>query len=386
MKTTRKMFAALTSTLLACSMLSAIPASAEELYFSPIGTGYAWHADLLDQPDMVAAERGSMDARMLLTGIAVRFDGTPENGMQLGGGSYTVYTEYSDYLAARQSGRADIALLRDYETVLEDHQGIYGQVDQISYLQPEEAEGVLEPDWIYTGETDNLYVLTCDSAGPTAWATRLEQAYIQLEWDDRFEIVGSMYLVYRGYYYFEYVQVEFVSDEAGLAMKDELSTYGQVWYYGEIWYPYTDNYTSAEVHGMTLAEAIALCETLKQDTAHVANAYPECVSDDLAVDPSSAVILKPVAEPAAAFGDVDGNGTVQIVDAQAALKAAAAIMVENTPEISPEQLEIANVDGIGTVTVKDAQYILIYAANTIAEIPTSWQELTGNPNAPAAGN
>ena len=91
------------------------------------------------------------------------------------------------------------------------------------------------------------------------------------------------------------------------------------------------------------------------------------------------------AEPAL-FGDVDQNGKIQIVDALAALKAAAAIMAEDEPEITPEQLEIANVDGKGKVTVLDAQCILIYAANTMSDIPTTWQEVTGNPNAPTYSN
>ncbi len=86
------------------------------------------------------------------------------------------------------------------------------------------------------------------------------------------------------------------------------------------------------------------------------------------------------------FGDVDRNGSVNSLDALAALKAAAALLSQLTPELDDAQMGIADVDGSGVVTVMDAQYILRYYANTTSGLACNWRELTGNPNAPAYSN
>lgn len=86
------------------------------------------------------------------------------------------------------------------------------------------------------------------------------------------------------------------------------------------------------------------------------------------------------------FGDIDGNGKIQPVDALLALKAAAAIMSFMQPELTEKQMQLADVNGDGTVTVLDAQYILMYSSMTDAQIETTWRELTKNPLAPDFSN
>lgn len=86
------------------------------------------------------------------------------------------------------------------------------------------------------------------------------------------------------------------------------------------------------------------------------------------------------------FGDIDGNGEIQPVDALLALKAAAAIMSFMQPELTEKQMQLADVNGDGTVTVLDAQYILMYSSMTSAQIETTWRELTKNPLAPDFSN
>ena len=61
-------------------------------------------------------------------------------------------------------------------------------------------------------------------------------------------------------------------------------------------------------------------------------------------------------------------------------------MSELEPKITAQQIAIADVDGDGELTVRDSQCILVYAAKTMSELETTWQKITGNPNAPDTPN
>lgn len=70
--------------------------------------------------------------------------------------------------------------------------------------------------------------------------------------------------------------------------------------------------------------------------------------------------------PAGVMGDVDGNGQVELKDAQAALKAALKI-----DELNAEQTILTDVDGSGQVELKDAQLILQHALKIIDKFPVN---------------
>lgn len=77
-------------------------------------------------------------------------------------------------------------------------------------------------------------------------------------------------------------------------------------------------------------------------------------------------------------GDIDGNGTVEVGDAQKALNAYAEIIAGNDPKLTDVQKKAADVDNDGRIDVTDAQYILLYyVENSIAGKPISWADIIG---------
>ena len=75
-------------------------------------------------------------------------------------------------------------------------------------------------------------------------------------------------------------------------------------------------------------------------------------------------------------GDWNLNGKVGADDAQNVLSAYADILAGSASELSEMQRTAADVNGDGEINAADAQMILLYyVLNTIADTPTSWDEL-----------
>ena len=83
------------------------------------------------------------------------------------------------------------------------------------------------------------------------------------------------------------------------------------------------------------------------------------------------------------YGDVDGNGIVDVSDAVAVLtyyaKRAAGLesIFSETPEENEAIFALADVDQDGMITVQDAVYILTYYAQKASGMQPTWKELTG---------
>ena len=83
------------------------------------------------------------------------------------------------------------------------------------------------------------------------------------------------------------------------------------------------------------------------------------------------------------YGDVDGNGIVDVSDAVAVLtyyaKRAAGLepIFSETPEENEAIFALADVDQDGIITVQDAVYILMYYAQKASGMQPTWEELTG---------
>ena len=83
------------------------------------------------------------------------------------------------------------------------------------------------------------------------------------------------------------------------------------------------------------------------------------------------------------YGDVDGNGIVDVSDAVAVLtyyaKRAAGLepIFGETPEENEAIFALADVDQDGIITVQDAVYILMYYAQKASGMQPTWEELTG---------
>ena len=83
------------------------------------------------------------------------------------------------------------------------------------------------------------------------------------------------------------------------------------------------------------------------------------------------------------YGDVDGNGIVDVSDAVAVLtyyaKRAAGLepIFGETPEENEAIFALADVDQDGMITVQDAVYILTYYAQKASGMQPTWKELTG---------
>ena len=84
------------------------------------------------------------------------------------------------------------------------------------------------------------------------------------------------------------------------------------------------------------------------------------------------------------YGDVDGNGTVDTIDATMILFQFAKSMF-GTDYLDESQKARADVDGNGMINEVDATMVLrYYTSNEILHKELTWYDLTGNPNAPGA--
>ena len=84
-------------------------------------------------------------------------------------------------------------------------------------------------------------------------------------------------------------------------------------------------------------------------------------------------------EPAALKGDVDGNGAIELDDAQLALAAYTNQLAHKPSGLTAAQEQTADVSGDGEVTVDDAQAILQYYTETLAHKNPTWDKIL-NPN------
>ena len=83
-------------------------------------------------------------------------------------------------------------------------------------------------------------------------------------------------------------------------------------------------------------------------------------------------------EPEYLPGDINNDSTVSVEDAQLALLAYVQTMAGLESGLTEQQTKAGDINGDNTVSVEDAQNILIfYVQNTIANIPTTWDQLLG---------
>ncbi len=80
--------------------------------------------------------------------------------------------------------------------------------------------------------------------------------------------------------------------------------------------------------------------------------------------------------PESLRGDVNGDGVVDVADAQVALKAYVEVMAGNESGLSETAAHAADVDRNDSLSVLDAQYILqYYTLNTLSGQPIAWEQL-----------
>ena len=78
-------------------------------------------------------------------------------------------------------------------------------------------------------------------------------------------------------------------------------------------------------------------------------------------------------------GDLNGNGKVEIDDAQTVLNDYVEVISGEKSTLTAEQLKAADVNGDNIVSIDDAQFILnYYVLNTVSDISTTWGELLAN--------
>lgn len=77
-------------------------------------------------------------------------------------------------------------------------------------------------------------------------------------------------------------------------------------------------------------------------------------------------------------GDFDGNGIIDAGDAQNVLNVYTEIVAGNAVQMTDAQKQASDVSGDGTIDSADAQLILLYyVQNSVAGIPTEWEDLIG---------
>ena len=84
------------------------------------------------------------------------------------------------------------------------------------------------------------------------------------------------------------------------------------------------------------------------------------------------------AAPAPLRGDVNGDDTVSVDDAQLTLKAYTNRIAGNDMKLTAEQIKAADVDGNGEISVEDAQWLLkYYTEKNVAGKAVTWDEILG---------
>ncbi len=125
----------------------------------------------------------------------------------------------------------------------------------------------------------------------------------------------------------------------------------------------TKNIEPAPSQGPTVSEPAA-SEPAKSEEPGVSKP-PVSTKPGTSAEPSGSAAPGTSAEPVtgdAVLGDVDGNGKIELKDAQLALKKAL-----NLTELDAKQTKAADVDKNGKVELKDAQLILKKALNLISD-------------------
>lgn len=91
----------------------------------------------------------------------------------------------------------------------------------------------------------------------------------------------------------------------------------------------------------------------------------------------STAYAEPESVTAYILGDFNDDGAVDVTDAQLVLQAYTDQLAELVSPLNEWQMKVSDVDGSQAVDVTDAQFILnFYVANTVLEIPTTWEEIT----------
>ena len=83
-----------------------------------------------------------------------------------------------------------------------------------------------------------------------------------------------------------------------------------------------------------------------------------------------------ITQPDTGHGDIDGDGTVSVEDAQTALIAYVNSIIGLESGLTEQQMRAADVNGDGQVSAEDAQFILIYYARvTLAGEAVTWEDV-----------
>ena len=89
-------------------------------------------------------------------------------------------------------------------------------------------------------------------------------------------------------------------------------------------------------------------------------------------------IVTTSAAPAPLRGDINGDGTVSVDDAQLTLKAYTERIAGNDMKLTAEQIKAADVDGSGEISVEDAQWLLkYYTEKHVAGNDITWDDILG---------
>ena len=145
--------------------------------------------------------------------------------------------------------------------------------------------------------------------------------------------------------------------------------------YMEGYYPYMAKYYGVVPACYVAADSEHIVKTTKKEEQPDASEGPAGSKP-----PVASIKPVPSGEPTGAavtLGDMDGNGKVELKDAQLVLKMALNLM-------PVEKKEAADVDGNGKIELKDAQLILKKALNLIATFPAEENKPAQNSEAPAS--
>ena len=145
----------------------------------------------------------------------------------------------------------------------------------------------------------------------------------------------------------------------------------------------TEKTTTSTTESITIATTIPTTTTTTEETT----TFPTTTSETTTTVPTTSeenpdtTTTEPI--EMGIYGDVDGNGIVDVSDAVAVLtyyaKRAAGLepIFGETPEENEAIFALADVDQDGMITVQDAVYILTYYAQKASGMKPTWEELTG---------